>query len=584
MNKLTQLFLESRGITPEIWKKYNDPSHGQLAHVDELASRLLEIREAGEQIVILPDFDMDGIMSGTVGYAGLSALGFDVQLFVPNPKEGYGFGPRQVDRLLRAFPYADAIITCDTGIGCLDGVRYAKEDRELKVLVTDHHMESKSCSPRDIADVVVDPCGLDDPYEHPAICGAFVFWQCLNRFAELYGDDTDLERLWFLRFFAGVGTVSDVMPVLYENRQLIKDAVSIAREVWTTSPRFLSAIKEAPEAYTQVFRGVYSAMSLFAGLGKIKSPEDVDEEFFGFCLAPTFNSVKRMDGNLKKAFDVFLGKTPSEDIRYLIDLNVERKKSVNEAIEKIHGEFNPLAPYCYISDALPGVLGLLAMRLSQENGLPCVVVRKNDKTGSYTGSGRSPEWFPFLTATSEMDAHIAGHEGAFGCNFTDFAQLEELYALLDEDIEQMIANGEVDTTEVAADFSIAGDASSAGDAQMDPALLLEFADELEQYRPFGRGFEAPILVLNLNADDAVVTTIGKDKSHLKIRIPVGENGYGRTEYFDVLCWGQAHLIEEGEANGHISIAGKVSVNEFNGHRSAQFVGDVVRGIPDIGGM
>lgn len=572
MNFLVEKLLARRGITPADWEALNNPEHAPLAHIDELAEKLHGIHDAGEKIVILPDFDMDGIMSGTVGYGALSALGFDVELFVPNPAEGYGFAEKQIDRLLNRFLYADAIITCDTGIGCLAGVKYAKE-RGLDVLITDHHIENPECSPRGVADVVVDPCGTDETYEHPAICGAYVFWQCLNRYAELYGNDIDRERMWFLRIFAGIGTVSDVMPVLYENRALLKDAIDIARQIWTTSPRFLAAIKDAPAEYTQVFRGAYAAMNMFAGAGKLKDPADVDEEFFGFYLAPAFNAVKRMDGDMERAFDVFLGKRPSDSVNYLIDLNEQRKKCVNEAYEKLMAADNPLAPFCYVSDAIPGILGLLAMRISQSSGYPCIIVNQC-RDGSLSGSGRSPSWYPFITATSHLGNHIAGHEGAFGCSFKNEEKLHEIADMLKEDIEKLIEEHPEKMGSLAdtADFTIStlGD----GDISLAPATFVEFIDEMEMYRPFGRGFESPCALLTFNADDAVFTAIGADKTHLKIRLPL-TNTATKTEYFDVLCWGQASLIDTGAPSGKMSVLGSLSINEFRGNRTAQFTGDVV---------
>lgn len=575
MNPLVEKLLAKRGITSDIWEDYNNPEHSKLAHVEELAAQLKTLKDNGETITILPDFDMDGIMSGVVGYAGLSALGFDVELFVPNPADGYGFGERQLNRLLAEHPYTDAIITCDTGIGCVEGVKYAKS-KNLKVFITDHHMENEESSPRAYADVCVDPCGVDDNYEHPTICGAFVFWQCLDEYARTYGTETDVNRLWYLRVFAGVGTISDVMPVLYENRQLVKDAVEICKQVWTVHPDFRAAIKNAPAGYTQAFRGIYATMNMFSGAGKLKDPTDVDEEFFGFYLAPTFNAVKRMDGTMKRAFDVFLGTVPSENVSYLLDLNEKRKQCVNEAMERISEQDNPLAPFCYISDAIPGIMGLLAMKLSQSSGMPCVVVRKNGND-SFSGSGRSPQWYPFISLTSHLGNHIAGHEGAFGCAFGDYDKLEELAELLRDDVSKVLEELGEDATSIenAVDFIIAGDSGQNGDTPLDPELFLDFIDEIEEYRPFGRGFETPQILLSFDTGDAVFSAIGADKTHLKIRLPLGKDKYGKTTYFDILCWGQSDYIAQGKPTGTMKVLGNLSVNEFRGSRTAQFSGDIL---------
>lgn len=570
MNFLIEKLLARRGITPADWETLNNPEHAPLVHTDELAEKLRDIHDAGKKIVILPDFDMDGIMSGTVGYGALSALGFDVELFVPNPAEGYGFAEKQIDRLLNRFPHADAIITCDTGIGCLAGAKYAKE-RGLDVLITDHHIENPECSPRGVADIVVDPCGIDETYEHPAICGAYVFWQCLNRYAELYGNNIDRERMWFLRIFAGIGTVSDVMPVLYENRALLKDAIDIARQIWAPSPRFLAAIKDAPAEYTQVFRGVYAAMSMFAGAGKLKDPSDVDETFFGYYLAPAFNAVKRMDGDMPRAFDVFLGKSPSLSIEYLLDLNEQRKIVVEKALATIDSQENPYAPICYVTDAMPGILGLLAMRLSQRSSLPCVVVNKHGN-GKFTGSGRSPEWYPAAKMSPQFSSCFAGHAGAFGCKFENESQLKRFFEFTCENSKKVY--DELDAAGLLQETYdlVISNTSDESDAGYDCDLLLDFIRELEHYRPFGRGFEEPQILVEFNAADAKWTVIGKDKSHLKITVPAIRNGKDAT--FDILCWGQASIAEN-KLEGTVRALGSLSINDFRGNLSPQFTGDLL---------
>lgn len=576
MNPLIEKLFASRGITPEAWKKYNDPSHDLLTNIDDMCEHLKGIRDRGEELVILPDFDMDGIMSGTVGYGGLSLLGFNVDLFVPDPKDGYGFGPDQIDRLVGEFPCADAIITCDTGIGCRAGAKHAKR-LGLDVLITDHHQErvassgESESSPRGIADVIVNPCAYDETYKHAAICGAHVFWQVLDRFAELYESPETRKQMHFLRVFAGIGTISDTMPVLWENRQLVKDSIEICKKIWGTSPDFLTAIKGAPKGYSDTFRGIYAAMNMFAGAGKLKDPSDVDETFFGYYLAPAFNAVKRMDGDMARAFDVFLGKSPSLSIEYLLDLNERRKTIVEEALAAIDSQENPYAPICYVTDAMPGILGLLAMRLSQRNGLPCIVVNKHGN-GKLTGSGRSPEWYPAAEMSPQFSSCFAGHAGAFGCKFENESQFERFFEFTCENSKKVY--DELDAAgllQESYDIMIS-DTSDESDAGYDCDLLLDFVRELEHYRPFGRGFEEPQILVEFNAADAKWAVIGKDKSHLKITVPAMRNGKDAT--FDILCWGQASLIEN-KPEGIVRALGSLSINDFRGNLSPQFTGDLL---------
>ena len=564
LNKLIKIFLERRGFDEKKLAEIESAEHAPLNHVDRLCERLHEIHENRVPLVILPDFDMDGIMSGTVSYAGFSELGFNVELFIPHPSDGYGFDKHQViDRLKEKHPDAKVIITCDTGISCAEGTQYANSIG-LEVLVTDHHLESEATSARPFASVTVDPCGLDEGYEHPEICGAHVIWQCLDHYVSRYGSDDEKDRIGKLRVFAGVGTISDTMPVLYENRSLIRDSVSICQEVWETSQQFKDFIDGASEPYKRAFRGLWAACKVFSENGKLGTPDTITEDFFGFYLAPTFNAVKRLDADMNRAFGVFFGDHPFDDMRFLFDLNEKRKQLVMEEFAKLSTADNEFAPYCYVSEAPAGVLGLLATKFTDLNSTPCVVVGKNPD-GSFSGSGRSPQWYPFNSRASQHGFKVAGHEGAFGCSIPDESTLSELYEFLESEMEEF--------AEIAAEYEptcdiYISDGSVEADCGIDQDELLEFVDEVETFRPFGRGFESPVVSLEFDMNQVTWRAIGKEGNHLKFSLPDG---------MDVLCWNQADYGKDGLLlqDTHVKLNGKMSVNEFRGTRSAQFIGEVV---------
>ena len=96
MNRLVKKTLENRGYTEEFLNDINCADHDVLKDSDILCQRLRSIFEAKKHLVIIPDFDMDGIMSGVVGFAGLAELGFNVSLFIPNP---LGYSSFKITRL-----------------------------------------------------------------------------------------------------------------------------------------------------------------------------------------------------------------------------------------------------------------------------------------------------------------------------------------------------------------------------------------------------------------------------------------------------------------------------------------------------
>ena len=561
MNRLVELTFKNRGYSSEFLREMECAEHEDLKDIDRLAVRLKEIHDEGRHITVIPDFDMDGISAGTVAYAGLSELGFDVSLFIPDPSKGYGFNEDTIKELLKKHPRTQTILTCDTGISCYEGINYCK-DRGIEILVTDHHIQEAVSE----ADIIVDPCRMDDGYEHKGICGAFVIQLVLQFYADTFCDTHMRDQMQRLRLFAGIGTVSDIMPVLYENRQLIRDSIGLARAVYSNGTVHGVRNFEGCTAYKTPFWGMFAVLKVCAEHGIIKKEDDINEEFYGFYLAPMFNSVKRMDGDLRRAFLVFFGNEREENAEYLYQLNELRKKTVEEEMENLLSSVQPYAPFIYISKAKPGILGLLATRLVERNKMPVFVM--NDMTGRmkgpFCGSGRSPEWYPcFSRQIGRFD--IAGHECAFGCRLSDNSALVETFRFLKEDVPAMLANADI--KEAVPDFIISTDWKA--DTGIDIALFDEYLSEMENYHPFGKGFPQPDVVFRFNDSDAVYgwKSLGMDKQHLKIGFASG---------FDLYLWNQGDKISLKD-NGEMHEArGKLFISEYAGKRGICFKGVLAR--------
>ena len=366
-------WLARRGYSEAGYSELDRPLGGKLRNIDNMCRALHALKLSKSRLVILPDFDMDGIMSGVVGYAGLSQLGFDVELFTPDPTKGYGFNAEEADRLVREHRGVGAVITCDTGIGCVSGVRRFKE-LGIPVLVTDHHTENPNSSVRDMATVVVDPCAADETYPLREICGAFVFWMVLSRYAEMYLP-SECEHIDVLRVFAGIGTVSDMMPLCHENRQVVRDAVSVCRLLLDLGDSYVDYVGGV-KAYKSALSGLGACLRILDERHKFTKRTELTEETFGFYLSPIFNSVKRLGGDMALPFSVFssldLDTAGREQVfSSIVALNERRKSAVEDAMaqveESVRSGRQPLAPYVYVcSSSTPaGVLGLVADTLAQ---------------------------------------------------------------------------------------------------------------------------------------------------------------------------------------------------------------------------
>lgn len=574
MNRLIKTMFENRGYSASFLRDINVPDYDNLKDIDTLVVRLKELHDQHIPITIYPDFDMDGISAGTLGFAGLAELGFNVNLFVPDASIGYGVHPVQIDKLLKQFPDTKVILTCDTGIGAGVAADYCKS-LGLNFFVTDHHIQSGVIN----ADVIVDPMRSDETYSHPSICGAFVLYQVLQRYADLYCNYFTQDQIRRLRVFAGIGTVSDTMPVLYENRQILKDSVNICRLVYGDGTT--SSVMTIPgcDTYRKAFWGLYYFMNVCESYGVLHDSNQIDEDFFGFYMAPVFNAAKRMGGDMMKAFGVFFANDALQCAEYLYNLNIERKELVTRELDNILNSSQPFAPYIYITNARAGILGLLAMKLMEKSGLPTFVFNDEGAGTSgmrYHGSGRSPEWYSCISnlrnmipcyysclASLNVDIYMAGHELAFGCGCRDDGALTKLFEFLDKDVHDVYSG--LDVQEEVPDFTISTDWTK--DTGIDIELFDDYLNEIDLYRPFGKGFPSPCAKFMFSNRDVVAwKQIGKAKEHLKISFANG---------FDVLCWNQGYLISQKDSFDNHVVYGHLGRSEYQGVVSINFTGRFV---------
>lgn len=568
-NRLVTRMFQNRGWTEDYIREIDRDGHDVLMNAEQLVDAMDAGRQSGYEFTLLADFDMDGIMSGVIGFAGLAELGFRVNLFIPDPEQGYGFNAKTIGALMAQYPNTDVIITSDTGITCFEGVNAANAFG-VDIYITDHH----EAPDRPVnARIIVDPMQPGESYSHPGICGAYVLYQVIKLYASKYAGRETQEQIRRLRVFAGIGTISDVMPLQYENRQLVRDAISICRMVYANNDSYLvDNIYGCPQ-YQAAFRGLFSVLRLFAGNGKISDSDDIDAEFIGFYIAPMFNSVKRVGrpGDLARVYGVFFGSDPDSDAAYLYKLNNERKLLVADAYSELidcDPSKQPYAPYIYISNARLGILGLLAQKIVSETQHPCCVVRVEN--GRIRGSGRSPSWYPFKSrATAAFDPktaeyHISGHQGAFGIGFDSWRGVTRLMHFLEADEAAVRDTIDAKAMKYVPDFVIAHDGT--GDTVIDVMLFMEFMDEIKKLEPFGSGFRKPDILLKFHPDDGEWMTMGSQQKHLKIKLPRG---------FDVVLFNQGGFINCRHDCDTWYVRGELSVNEYRNIQTVQFMGEFI---------
>lgn len=580
MNAILQKHFEKHKFDSDFFNTYELFTNECLKGIDFLSNYLYKIRRAGKKIVIYTDYDVDGMMSSVVAYAGLSELGFNVELFCPSPSNGYGFRPSDVDDICNLYPDVNVILTGDVGIGCNDAVTYAKS-KNVEVIVTDHHLGS---APVD-AVITVNPNQTGETFSHSGICGCYVLYKVLETFVLTY-EPTKLSLIQRLQLFVGVSTISDSMPLLFENRSVVRESIRLARILHDT-PTVISQANSA--VYLRAFVGMKELLSHFASQCKIRKAADIDETFYGFYLVPFLNSCKRMDGDMSVAYGVFFSNcveaTPSfpnmccvrNSILYLDALNTERKrlkKYYVSEIEKEKAEQETVEAFymqcgVYITDAPAGLLGLLGSQFLDDTGIPTLVVNRLPD-GSFSGSGRSPSWFDFTNQAFKygLNVRCAGHEGAFGVFIPNESVLNQ-YVDFYNNVVVKVYNDLPKDKIIDTSIVVSCDSRYVCDFMYNDSLIRDYLNEIENFCPFGRAFPEPKFKLIIDLSNVSERLMGDKNQHVKLITSGGLN---------VLLFNRAleyiHLKNSG--NNILVCSGAFKFNEFKNTVSVDFtVQDII---------
>jgi single-stranded-DNA-specific exonuclease len=590
---LFDLLCQRRGWSDQYLTEIESAEHDELLDLAEMVEALHDSRTTGKKITIAPDFDMDGISSGILGYAGLSELGFDVELHLPDYRRGHELAPEDIAEIHGKWPDTRVLLTCDGGVNSHRGIAAARA-LGWTTLVTDHHEE---LAPGSTADVTVDPCRIDETYAHTGICGAHVLYQVVEAYTRVHRP----EKFWeirLLRLFAGLGTVSDVMPVLYENRQLVRDAISIARLLRVAAPKVLpnpwGGFDADPDAidveqsilmqllrtephhpvFLRAFEGFAILLKSFAQVGKIRDTDDLDEGFFGFYLAPAMNSPRRTGTSLEPCFAVFTADGADVKLkaaRRIIENNELRKQLVITHMGELTTGDQPLAPWVYFSDGYPGMYGLLANRMMELNGHPVVVLNRPTSPGDLvSGSGRAPGWFDIITALESHDGLSAiGHQQACGVRVAKAEKLGDLVAVLQEATQ--VARLAVSTDGPIGDLVLGPD-DDCDIGLEDLRPLCELVRRTEGLKPFGHRFPPPVVEIAIEPLGLRVDRIGSESQHLRL---VTRSGLSclwwnvAEEKFDVL----QSLVQRASRTelGTLRFTATLQLNTFRGDTRVQAV-------------
>lgn len=357
----------------------------------ELSRKIIkDAIDNNKKIRIVGDYDSDGIMSTTLLLRSLKTFGADTSFEVPDRKQdGYGINKRIVDGCIK--DDVSVIITCDNGVSAFEAVKYAK-DNGIKVIVTDHHLpkieDGKEISVE--ADAIIDPKVEKSSYPFNDICGAFVAFKLITYISKDYEFNADL--IDEIAQYAAFATITDIMPLLDENRDLIK--------------RGLELINSRP------------AKAFYHLKNELKVDKEINVFHIGFILGPSVNAIGRLS-NANHAIAAFESYDDDKIIaicKELYALNQERKDltelGYEVAIKEIEADENFLDKDVIIvksKDIERSVAGIVAGRLKERYYRPAIALYEED--GVLYGSARSIEEYNLFDELSKAKDFLSGFGG-----------------------------------------------------------------------------------------------------------------------------------------------------------------------------
>jgi single-stranded-DNA-specific exonuclease len=422
-------------------------------------SRIYRALLSGENIAVYGDFDTDGITATALLVKGLSLLGCNAVPYIPHRlTEGYGLKTAALEKL--HLQGINLVVTVDCGITALSQVKKARR-MGLDIVITDHHTPAEAIPP---ATAVINPKLPESAFQS-------------------VGRESQLEELIDL---VAVGTVADMVPLLGENRYLVKEGLKRAN----ASPRL--GIRE---------------IAAQSGI----NANNLDAEAISWTIAPRLNAAGRLEHAIH-SYRLLMSDSPEEArelAMWLEKKNSERQRLTSKAFALAREQVlaQGITPLLIAADRdFPaGICGIVASRLSEEFYRPAIVIRTGEVMSS--ASCRSIPDFNIIAALSQCSrlfTHYGGHAGAAG-----FSMLTRNLPRLQYALTQ-IAAAQLEGVDLRPKIDIDSEVKLSD-------LGGNTFPMIQRLAPFGKGNPAPtFLTRRVEAVDC--RTMGNGGEHIKLKL------------------------------------------------------------------
>ncbi|MDR2080895.1 MAG: single-stranded-DNA-specific exonuclease RecJ [Campylobacteraceae bacterium] len=524
--------LKKETIREILQKRFKDDCHTKLSLIpapflfkdmQKAALRIKEAIEKKEKIVIVGDYDVDGVVSLVVLAEFFDDFGIDYDIEIPNRfSDGYGLNPSIVERIR-----ADVVITVDNGISAVAAAELCLQNG-IDLIITDHHTPPHVLPN---AYAVINPKQSECSFPNSEICGAQIAWYLAAAIKDVCKYEYDLTK--FLDILS-IAIMADMMDLKDINRTMVKRGLKLLNN--STRPAFM-AIRE------------------------IFKKEHFDSDDISFLISPLLNSSGRMEDALF-SYGFLRSKSKKEALARLdeiIGIN-ERRKEEERAL------FEDSLKFADENDAVvvvwgeawhEGVIGIVASRLAKKFKKPSIVFSlKGDNAKGSARSVAGVDILSLIAKQSELLLGFGGHFGAAGV------------LLLQENLELFKKRINENAKELRLHEVVLHD-ESLGEIEPE-AIDFELLEILEEFEPYGQKNPKPTFIMR-GAKVKIDKLIGREGRHKKFILQSGE------KTIEALYYNFKQEIKSGDM---IDILFSVSRNDFRGLVTPQLlIREILHHIP-----
>ncbi|MDR0467263.1 MAG: single-stranded-DNA-specific exonuclease RecJ [Campylobacteraceae bacterium] len=519
MNKL-----DKNAVRQILEKRFENDCHTKLSLIpspflfkdmEKAANRVKEAIKNREKIVVVGDYDVDGVISSVILSEFFDDIGVSHSVEIPNRfSDGYGLNINILDRV-----NANLIITVDNGISSVEAAEICKKNG-VDLIVTDHHTPPETLPD---AYAIINPKQIGCGFPNQEICGAQVAWYFIAAIKETCSLNYDLGK--FLDLLA-IAIVADMMELLDINRTMVKSGIKQLKS--SKRPAFV-AIKEA------------------------FNKEHLESDDVAYLISPLLNSTGRMEDAMF-SFQFLKSKSKIEAkarLEEIVVLNNQRKleeKNLFDLSLSIVNE-NDSVIVVWGEDWHEGVVGVVASKLVKKFKKPSVVFSINKDRAK--GSARSISDVDILSLVSEQKELLLGYGGHFGAAGV-LLEKDKLEQFKKQIIESM-NNYAYDSKKIGGDI--------LGELYPE-AIDFELLEILDEFEPYGQKNPKPTFILK-NMQIKVEKNIGRELKHKKLILQAQSSKIIEALYFNCDV-----DIKKDEV---IDVVVSVSKNNFRGLITPQVV-------------